>query len=568
MVATLISMNARMAFNDIMRKKWKIALYVILALHAAPGLIAIFAAGHFVPMGFSPLHYISAALIGCVVILLMWIIVPIFGFGLDSGIDPRRLSPILSPTPHLATALLVASMLGLPGIITTVVLLAPTVFFISTGQWMFALATVFLAPAGTYGYVLVAKVCSSALATTVGASRGRRETMMTLSTIAFLMIVTPAGLYLNAIVQQANAEALTNIAQILAWVPILGAPSIPLLASAGMWGQLAVQVATTAAIFVGGTTLWKRMLTPMMIGRSNTISVDAERALSEGRHLIDDTVVDTSSMPVNGDHNTTGMTAVNLWTSLPIPTPVAAIAARTLNACLRDPRVSTSFASTLIFPCMIVAMRLMPVDSDTAMTLSFSQTLLLAVMPMMLAQMYSYLTSYDSTALWMHIVAGVSGRDDRLGRFLGPAPLTLVIAVVSITLVSFFGGSVFGGPLALTAMFIAIFGITFGVTSVFSAYVLTPVQPPGASPLATKGTGNQMVTLLSAFGTWIAVGIVATPLAVAVSMSSGSVWHWVWLAVAVIVGIVVGIVGFVIGARAVDRRMPEMLATIRSWPDH
>ena len=89
--------------------------------------------------------------------------------------------------------------------------------------------------------------------------------------------------------------------------------------------------------------------------------------------------------------------------------------------------------------------------------------------------------AYDSEALWLHLVTGVRGTADRLGRLVPIAIFAIPVLSATIALTASFAdawdhlGSLVGVALALTLA-------GFGVSSVSSAAVPYPVARPGDSP--------------------------------------------------------------------------------------
>ncbi|NHI17276.1 hypothetical protein [Microbacterium excoecariae] len=89
--------------------------------------------------------------------------------------------------------------------------------------------------------------------------------------------------------------------------------------------------------------------------------------------------------------------------------------------------------------------------------------------------------AYDSEALWMHIVAGVRGAADRVGRLVPVALLALPVLAATIALTATLAGQ-WHNLGALVGVALSLFLSAVGVSSVTSAAWPYPVARPGDSP--------------------------------------------------------------------------------------
>ena len=177
---------------------------------------------------------------------------------------------------------------------------------------------------------------------------------------------------------------------------------------------------------------------------------------------------------------------------------------------------------------------------------------------------------YDSTAQWMHLSAGVRGRDDRLGRVAAAALWQLpVLAVVTLAL------GVWTGrwdivPVVVGAQF-GLYGAAAAWSSVMSAVLPYEVNAPGESPLRSRSSGMILVaSLVQTVGLAVIAGL-ALPVAVGLGalMATGA-WQWGWalLAGGALWGAGLAWAGVVVGGRALDRRWVRVLTAVRAWPGH
>jgi len=176
----------------------------------------------------------------------------------------------------------------------------------------------------------------------------------------------------------------------------------------------------------------------------------------------------------------------------------------------------------------------------------------------------------DSTALWSHISAGVRGAHDRLGRVVGAALWQVPLLLAVDLLMSLWTGQWSALP-AVTGACLALHGCALAWSCLTSVLLPYETLAPGDSPMRSRTSGTaflaaviQMVAML------LLLGICSPVLGVAIyGVAQGSLlWEWgalalggVWCSLALWVGVV-------IGGRLLDRRGPQVLATIRTWPGH
>jgi ABC-2 type transport system permease protein len=165
---------------------------------------------------------------------------------------------------------------------------------------------------------------------------------------------------------------------------------------------------------------------------------------------------------------------------------------------------------------------------------------------------------FEGSAYAANVVAGVPGRVELASRIAGfsayAGPAFVTIAVVA--------GIVTNRPAAIPAAFgalVAGYGMALAVVlpmSVRAAYAL----PETANPFAMSSGGGTAKGLLS-FAALIAAALATLPLQLGAHFFD-DVWLWLGLPV----GIAYGSAGFLLGlrlaGRSLDRRMPELLATV------
>ena len=95
------------------------------------------------------------------------------------------------------------------------------------------------------------------------------------------------------------------------------------------------------------------------------------------------------------------------------------------------------------------------------------------------------------------------------------------------------------------------------------------MQPPGTSPLATKGTGSFLMTMLLQLVGFAGTAVLQIPSYVLLVLASFDfVPDWVAYAVALAWSVLVLEVAVRVGGRVWDRYSVAALTSIRTWPGH
>ena len=110
--------------------------------------------------------------------------------------------------------------------------------------------------------------------------------------VAFFVVLTPLGYWMKLLSDNFSVELFHAGLNVALWTPV-GAP-FGVVASLleGAWGAAALRSLIVAATAVLGWRAWLLVLRPVMSGYAGEVSADAQRAINEGRHLIDDSLVE------------------------------------------------------------------------------------------------------------------------------------------------------------------------------------------------------------------------------------------------------------------------------------
>ncbi|PPK93202.1 ABC-2 type transport system permease protein [Kineococcus xinjiangensis] len=522
MVAHLLRLKLTLLRNGLRRSPWEIVALVLAGLW---GLWVVGLAGAgLVALRWAPHDVAAPTVTGLGSLLVLgWAVVPLVAFGVDETLDPARFATFSIRRRPLMTGLLLAGVVGVPGVVTLVLALLTVV------TWSHSLPAALLAVPCALLATLTAVAASRATTTAAAALlRTRRARDVAVLVVGVALIGLGPALNVAGMRWEEIVAALRAAAEVVGWTPLGFAWAAPADAAAGAWGSALLRTALAALTLGLVLAGWAAALT-----RS-----EARPAVSAQR---------------SGTHDTSGLGRV--LERLPA-TPATAVAGRCLAYWRRDPRYAMAGLSVLVAPAVLVALAvgnggaagpfLLWAGPSVAFLLGWSLHNDLA---------------FDHSAFWTHLAAGVRGRDDRLGRVLAAAPWQTAFVLLMTV-----GGVAVSGRWdllpAVLGISAAVYCAGLGVSSLASALVPYPVPPPGGNPFSTpRGAGT--ATVLAQLATSTAVGLLALPsLVPGVLAVTGAPWlGWIALAAALVLGPVWIVLGVRFGGRLVDRRGPELLAT-------
>ncbi|MFB2581302.1 transporter [Herbiconiux sp. P15] len=521
MVATLLRLRFLVLRNSLKRSTWQLVAVIIGAIYGV-GILGLVIAG-LVALGFAPVEFASTALIlGGSLLVVGWIVVPLVAFGVEQTLDPARLVVFPLTMRQLLVGLTVTGVLGVPGIVTSIAVLA------SFATWIRSpLAAVAAVVAGAVG-VLICVVGSrtmAALSTSLQSKRRFRELGGILVLIPLILIGPIFAWVTQGVVS--SAETLPQLARALSWSP-LGAPwAVAGDVAIGDWGPAAAKLGISLVTLAVLVLIWRRSLAVALV----TPPSSSAKRVAKGK---------------------TGLFGV-----LPA-TPAGAVAARALTYWRRDPRYARQLITVPLVPVFL-----------WFYANSFGSPVLLNLTGPLIAFFLSVAIyadiSYDGTAFATHLADGVRGRDDRIGRVAAVSiiavPLVLLGTVIPVALTGSWGSL----PMLFGLAAAALLG-GLGVASVSSSMIIIPVPQAGDNPFKSA-PGASFTTALSGFAAWgvaLALCVPATVLAVLGLFFDPVLFGWLTLLVGVVLGAVFLVVGVRIGSAQLDRRGPELLARLRS----
>ncbi|GAA1609457.1 transporter [Leucobacter chromiireducens] len=514
-IRVMVALRFRVLWNTLSRHPWQLVGAIIGALYGL-GLLALAVTGLVALSWADPGLARTALVLGGSALVLGWMIGPILVSGMDRTLDPARLVMFpMSPGTQVA-GIAVASLFGVPGIVTMLVSAATALAWLRAPGA--AVVAVVLAPLAAVTCVLACQLVMT-LMTRAAANRRFREIIGGL----LLLLLVLAGPLLAGIGSGVTtfSEQLPGFAQVLGWTPLGAVWSVPVEVAAGNWGiaalKLLIALATVAALFFG----WRGLY----LANFGTFA---------------------------GGSQAKGKAGTGWFGRFPA-TPRGAIAARSFTYWIRDPRYLQSLIVVLVMPVVF-----------GFLAGSTEQPIMLPASTIFVAAMISLTTftdlSYDGTAFSTHLLRGVRGIDDRIGRAwatgLVSAPLVILVAVVT---------SVIVGRLDQLPTLLGLAGAVLlsglGIASVSSALFVMPVPQSGENPFVSK-PGAAVLSLVGTaanFGSLFVLTLPVAALTIAAGITGDPLWVWLTFGVGLVWGAAVCWIGVRWGGTLYDRRAPGLM---------
>lgn len=533
MVARFLSLKLTLMGNTFRRSVWQTIGLVVAVLYALS--IVVLAVIGVVALGVleNPALAGLAITLGGALLVLGWWLIPIFAFGVDATLDPHRFTTFAIPRRTLVAGLAVAGLVSVPGIATVLVALG-----ISFG-WVLEPGVLLVALVGAVLGIATCVIGSRAITTVLAPvleSRRYREVVAIVALILIVMIGPLVGWLTNGVEVTVGrsdggtaVQLLEQAAGVVGWTPFGAAWSLASTVHDGDWaglvGRLAVALGTIAlAWFVWDRALARALVRPPTSG--------------------------------GGGGKAKGLGAFGRVPS----SPTWAVTARTATYWLRDPRYSGSIAVVPLLPVIMYF---------TAQSTG-SYFMLLATGPFVawiLGFSISNDIGYDNTAFALHVAAGVDGRADRWGRAI---PMLVVGPLVSaaMVVVSVWAADSWHLTLPLLGLTFGSLLISTGVSCAVSARLVYPVAKPGESPLKSPQGAAMATVAAQGIGMLVMLGL-AVPvfgIGIAALVLGGVLWGTAALVVGILYGALVLVLAVRFGARVYDRRLPELLQQVQSFP--
>jgi ABC-2 type transport system permease protein len=520
MVAHLMRLKLAITVNGWKKSTFQLVMSIIGMAYMAFVLVMLGVGAFQMPLLDVELRGTVLTLIGAVAVLA-WIVIPVFFTGVDLTLDPSNFGTFGIPSRQLVAGLALAGLVTLPGAATFLG------YLLSTLAWRDSAAAILVAiPTAILGALFC--ICISyAVTGLLAAYTGQRRIREILSLVAVIPLML-AGVIISGVADSVEAvlDQLPGWAAAIAWTPLGSFTAAPWAVAEGRYLEAVGQGLLCLVWLAAALWLWQTA-----VNRSYTQVRGSGPAGKRSRQ------------------------GLGLLGVLPA-TPAGAIAARSIIYWLKDPRYS---ASLVVLPLMLVLFWFLGFQTgDYAMIL-----LMGPLTGFMLGYSISADISYDGTAFALHVTAGVSGRDDRVGRIgsllLWGAPVTVAFTVAAVwmsgqwhLLPGLFGLGV--GALLTGA----------GVSALVSARFIYPVPPPGSSPFATPEGGTMRIMVVS-LGAMLVVGALVLPelaLYIVALVTGNMLFQWLTLVVGLGLGSFLLWLGIRLGAAWFDRSQAETYQSV------
>ena len=315
MVGQLIRLKLRIIWNTVRKQTVVLVLAVLGALYFgaiyASALVgtAFLARSDEAPQASSVMPIVGPF------VFLLWLVLPIIFASMDNSVDPVRLSPYVGPSRCLGAGLAAATAVGPGGLLSAMVLFLPVWFALWRAQWLEALGW-FIAGLVTLPLAVVwARAVGTWFAVRLDTS-GKKDAVTVLGAVVFMMVLTPMGYWMSVLSQNFSVEVFQAGLNVALWTPF-GAP-FGVVASLleGAWVAAALRGLIVVATALVGWRAWLAVLRPVMSGYAGEISADAQRAIDEGRHLIDESLEEEERGRRSAQSRAAGLRSVDLFTRL------------------------------------------------------------------------------------------------------------------------------------------------------------------------------------------------------------------------------------------------------------
>ncbi|MFE9193073.1 ABC transporter permease [Micromonospora sp. NPDC007208] len=540
-----VRLKLRVMGNNFRGQGWRIALFVggaLLGLWFAASGFFLFAAPGLTDNG---RYAVLVAAAGGGLLVLGWLLLPLVFFGVDETLDPARFALLPLPRRTLVTGLFVAALISVPALAVLIASFGLVLTAWSLGGWSAGLVAVVGVLAGLLLCVAASRAVTSAFATMLRSRRVRDLAAVLLAVTAALL--GPLQVFGLAALREADWARLTGVATVIGWTP-LGAPWTAGIdvAQGRVWAapvKLLITVVALAALLAW----WSRSLESAMVGAASAGKAPVRRGVDGG-------AVAQLFPRVAG------------WARRD---RFGALVAREARYWWRDARRRANLITIAVVgifvPVMInVTGGDFAAMEDEGLTAAASDsspvvvTISMVFVGVLAAVTLANQFGFDGSAYAANVVAGVPGRVELRARMTAFSLYVLpMLAVVAVVLSVLLGQP---GWIGLTAgSLAATYGAGLAVNSLVSvlgAYSLPETSNPFAMN-SGAGLAKGLLTLLA----MLASAVAAVPMVVAAALL-GDAWLWLALPVGVAYGLGAALLGAYLAGDVLDRRQPELLATV------
>ncbi|SCG59862.1 ABC transporter permease [Micromonospora coxensis] len=538
-----VRLKLRVMGNNFRGQGWRIALFVggvLLGLWFAAGGFLLLAAPGFAG---EPRYALMTAAFGGGLLVLGWLLLPLVFFGVDETLDPARFALLPLSRRALVGGLFAAALVSVPVLAMLVATAGLVVTAGALGGWPAALAAVVGVLAGLLLCVAASRAVTSAFATMLRSRRVRDLAAVLLAVVAALL--GPLQIVVLAALRDADWDRLAGVAGVVGWTPF-GAPwTVGVdVAEGRAWAAPVKLLITVVAI---GVLLWwwSRSLESAMVGAAGAAPAKTRRAPTGG-------AVAQLFPKMLG------------WAGRD---RFGALVARECRYWWRDARRRANLITIAVVGVFVPVMVNLGgpgfVASEQGVEFTGDSSPVLVSLSMLFVGVLASVTlanqfGFDGSAYAANVVAGVPGRLELLARMAAFSVYVVpMLGVVSVVIAVVLGepGWIGVAAGALLAAYGAGLAIN-GYLSVLGAYSLPETSNPFAMNTGA-GMAKSMLTLLS----MVVSTAAAVPMVVAAALL-GDAWLWLALPLGAAYGVGAALLGSYLAGDVLDRRQPELLATV------
>ncbi|MDO5662980.1 MAG: hypothetical protein Q4G40_09810 [Brachybacterium sp.] len=477
------------------------------------------------------------------VAVLAWLLIPIFAFGIDDTLDPRRLALLPRRPSELQPGMFAASFVSLPALFTVLGVLAVSaaqvLWLLTSGvpsAVLAILAVAAMVPANLAGVALCLLLPRAVLAhaATRSSSRSSRELTGVLVLVGAIAVAYGGSVLIQRIPDLMSYDMLTRVlggaVEVLAWTPFGALFAVPMDLAEGHLLTALARALIGAATLVLVWRWWGRSLrialTDALVGDASSGAVGTTRLVPRG-------------MPANAFGASVG---------------------RSLRYWRRDSRY---LAAALILPVMMLFFLAMGMVSGGQSVMSLGAVVFIAGFAS-ISLMNDF--GYDGPAGWTLITSGVSPRTNIAGRIAAMAVIAVPFVVLSAIAVPLVLGRGDLAPLLL-ALSLGSMLSGWGVCALISVLMPYASAAPGTNPMRDKSasSANAMLAMgVGSIGLWIPQ-IPALVLAIWGLVTGSAALQISGAIVSLVTGAVVCILGVLFAARILRARYPEIFQKVKAF---
>ncbi|RQX14491.1 ABC transporter permease [Micromonospora ureilytica] len=540
-----VRLKLRVMGNNFRGQGWRIAMFVggaLLGLWFAASGFFLFAAPGLTGNG---TYAVLIAAAGGGLLVLGWLLLPLVFFGVDETLDPARFALLPLPRRTLVTGLFAAALISVPVLAVLIASFGLVLTAWSLGGWSAGLVAVVGVLAGLLLCVAASRAVTSAFATMLRSRRVRDLAAVLLAVTAAL--IGPLQVFGLAALREADWTRLTGVATVIGWTP-LGAPwTVGIDVAQGRVWAAPVKLLITVVALGALLAWWSRSIESAMVGAASAGKAPVRRGVAGGA------VAQLFPRVVGWAHRDR----------------FGALVAREARYWWRDARRRANLITIAVVgifvPVMInVTGGDFAAMGDEGLTAAASDsspvvvTISMLFVGVLAAVTLANQFGFDGSAYAANVVAGVPGRVELRARMTAFSLYVLpMLGVVAVVLSVLLGRP---GWIGLTiGSLVATYGAGLAVNSLVSvlgAYSLPETSNPFAMN-SGAGLAKGLLTLLA----MLASAVAAVPMVVAAALL-GDAWLWLALPVGAAYGLGAALLGAYLAGDVLDRRQPELLATV------